>query len=257
MRKVKEGASAVLWQSGLGDEWWAASLVCYCNLRSIQDPMSDVKTPCERRFGMPFDGPVIPFGAMVEYHPTSAKDQSRLHQFGAKILPGIFLGYALYAAGIWKGDIMVTDIEELEEMDASELHARRLNAKVVLTPQRSGNFIFLVADGTVKILGGEQRLRTSTLTRDFTERGEELEVLQGNSDEWYTPSHLQEDSTRDDEEAKNDFWSMLGEFIYRHHVEPRVKLYMPRRESFPSSLKYIDVTRTTHTSLDVLLEKNT
>ena len=48
---------------------------------------------------------------------------------------------------------MVADIEELEEMDASELHARRLNAKEVLTPQRSGNFIFPVADGTAKIFG--------------------------------------------------------------------------------------------------------
>ena len=51
---------------------------------------------------------------------------------------------------------MVADIEELEEMDASELYAKRLNAKVVLTPQRSGNFIFPVADGTVKIFGREQ-----------------------------------------------------------------------------------------------------
>ena len=30
---------------------------------------------------------------------------------------------------------------------------------------------------------------------------------------------------------------------------------MPKEESFPTPLKYIDVTRTTHTSLDVLLEK--
>ena len=29
---------------------------------------------------------------------------------------------------------MVADIKEKEEMDASELHARRLNAKEVLTP---------------------------------------------------------------------------------------------------------------------------
>ena len=43
---------------------------------------------------------------------------------------------------------------------------------------------------------------------------------------------------------------------YRHHVELRVKLYMPREESFRVPLKYIDVTRNTHTSLDVLLEKN-
>ena len=39
-------------------------------------------------------------------------------------------------------------------------------------------------------------------------------------------------------------------------MEPRVKLDMPREESFPIPLKYIDVTRTTYTSLDVLLEKN-
>ena len=70
---------------------------------------------------------------MVEYHPISAKDQSRLHQFGAKVLIGTCLVYALYAGGIWKGDIVVADIEELEEMDASELHAGRLNAKEVLT----------------------------------------------------------------------------------------------------------------------------
>ena len=48
---------------------------------------------------------------------------------------------------------------------------------------------------------------------------------------------------------------MSGSFIYRHHVEPRVALYSPREESFPIPLKYIDVTRTTHTNLDVKLEK--
>ena len=73
---------------------------CYYHLRNIQDKLSDGKTPCERRFGMPLDGPVTPFGAMVEYHPISAKDQSRLHQFGSKVLPGAFHGYALYAVRI-------------------------------------------------------------------------------------------------------------------------------------------------------------
>ena len=41
----------------------------------------------------------------------------------------------------------------------------------------------------------------------------------------------------------------------RHHVGPRVKLYVPREES-SLPLKYIDVTRTTCTSLDVLMEKH-
>ena len=42
--------------------------------------------------------------------------------------------------------------------------------------------------------------------------------------------------------------------MYRHHVEPRVKLYSPREESFPFPMEYIDVSRTTHTNLDVMQE---
>ena len=48
---------------------------------------------------------------------------------------------------------------------------------------------------------------------------------------------------------------MSGNFIFRHHVEPRVKLYSSREESFPIPLKYIDVSRTTHTNLVVKQEK--
>ena len=47
---------------------------------------------------------------------------------------------------------------------------------------------------------------------------------------------------------------MSGNFIYRHHVEPRVKLYLPREDTFPIPLKYLDVSRTTHTNLDVMRE---
>ena len=70
---------------------------CYCCLRNVTDLLSDGKTPYERRFGKPFKGPIIPFGSLVECHPMTAKDQSRIHQFGKKVLPGLFLGYALYA----------------------------------------------------------------------------------------------------------------------------------------------------------------
>ena len=74
---MKEGTSATLLESDLDEKWWADSVECYCYLRSIEDLLSDGKTPCERRFGEPFQGPAIPFGSMVEYHPISAKDQSR------------------------------------------------------------------------------------------------------------------------------------------------------------------------------------
>ena len=60
-----------------------------------------------------------------------------------------------------------------------------------------------------------------------------------------------QDSLPDASEAINDFWSMSANFKNRHDVEPRVKLYSPREDSFPIPLKYIDVSRTTHMNLDV------
>ena len=103
VRRVKEGTSAVLLQSGLNESWWADSVECYTYLRNVTDLLSDGKTPYERRFGQPFKGPIIPIGSLVEYHPITAKDQSRIHQFGKKVLPGLFLGYALYAGGNLEG----------------------------------------------------------------------------------------------------------------------------------------------------------
>ena len=41
IRRVKEGTSAVLFQSGLDNEWWPDSMECYCFLRNIQDLLSD------------------------------------------------------------------------------------------------------------------------------------------------------------------------------------------------------------------------
>ena len=69
VRRVKEGTSAVLLQSGLNESWWADSMECYTYLRNVTDLLSDGKTPYERRFGKPFEGPIIPFGSLVEYHP--------------------------------------------------------------------------------------------------------------------------------------------------------------------------------------------
>ena len=100
------------------------------------------------------------------------------------------------------------------------------------------------------------RINNATLIRDREERGEEQEVLRGESDELFSPKPLQDDSALDDVEAENGFWAIKGDFIYRHHVEPRVKLDMPREESLSIPLKYIDATRNTHTSLDVMSQKS-
>ena len=117
-------------------------------------------------------------------------------------------------------------------MDASEIYSTRLNAKKVIFP-KLGQFIFPIEDGRIKTLGGDQDLRTSTLVRHRPIRGESNIDFLGESEGSLPPP---QNSCPDAGEALNDFWSMSGNFIYRHHVEPRVKLYSPREESFPIEL---------------------
>ena len=89
---------------------WNAVAIC----ETFKTSLRDWKTPCERRFGRSFKGPIIPLGALVEYLLISTLDQARVHQFEKKVLSGFFFGCALIARVIWKGDILVADLEELE-----------------------------------------------------------------------------------------------------------------------------------------------
>ena len=135
----------------------------------------------------------------------------------------------MYAGGIWNGDVLVADLEEFETMDASEIYSKRHNAKEVIFPKQ-GEF-FPIADGRIKTLGGDLDLRTSTLIRHRPIQGESDIDFLGELEGSLPPP---QDSLPDAGEAINDFWSMSGNFIYHHHVEPRVKLYSPRDESFHS-----------------------
>ena len=89
---------------------------------------------------------------------------------------------------------------------------------------KDDNFIFPVADGTVKVSGGDRRLRTSTLFRDRPEREEEQDVLRRESDGLSSPNPLQDDSALDDAEAKND---LRGIFV----IEPDDEEFKTYHES--------------------------
>ena len=154
----------------------------------------------------------------------------------------------MYAGRIWKGDVLVADIEDFGDDGRIGNLLTKTQCERGDISQEKGEFIFQIEDGRIKTLGGDQDLKTSTLRRDRPIRGESHLDFLGESEGSLPPPH---DSFPDASEAINDFWSMSGNFIYRHHVEPRVKLYSPREEAFPVPLKYIDVSRTTHTNSDV------
>ena len=93
---------------------------------------------------------------------------------------------------------------------------------------KQGEFIFRIADGRIKTPGGDQELRTSTLMRQRPIQGESNIDFLGES-EGSLPQP--QNSFPDAGEAINHFWSMSGNFIFRHHVEPRVKIYSPKNHS--------------------------
>ena len=118
---------------------------CYRYLRNVQDLLADGKTPYERRFGEPFEWPIIPFGAIVEYYPISARDQSRLYQFGKKVSHMEYSWDMHQSRGEFGKETFwpQTLIDELEDMDAAEIHPRRINAKEVFNARKESIFHIL------------------------------------------------------------------------------------------------------------------
>ena len=74
-------------------------------------------------------------------------------------------------------------------MDASEIYSKGLNAKEVIFPEEKGEFIFLIADGRIKHLAGDQDLRTSTSIRQRPIQGEGHLDFLGESEGSLPPPH--------------------------------------------------------------------
>ena len=71
---------------------WSATVICATFKTSYRTAKLFVKDVLENHCV----GQKIPFESMIEYHPISATERARLHEFGIKVLPGIFVGFALH-----------------------------------------------------------------------------------------------------------------------------------------------------------------
>ena len=124
---------------------------------------------------------MIPFGSMIEDHPIFVKDMSRLHQLGKKVHLEYSSDIPCTRVESGKGTFWSQTLRSWKRMNASEIHARRLNAKDVITPQSGDNFM-PDRRWKSKIIWRDQDLRTSTLMRDHPKLGEEREDLLGESE---------------------------------------------------------------------------
>ena len=99
VRRVLDGARTILFRSGLPHSWWPKASQCYCYLRNITDKVRGYKTPYELRHGVPFPGLYIPFGAALEYLPTSARVIDERLKFSRRTRDGIFQGHSAHSGG--------------------------------------------------------------------------------------------------------------------------------------------------------------
>ena len=72
-------------------------------------------------------------------NPISTKDKSRLHQFGAKMLPGIFVGCALNSGERWAGDVIIADWHDIENYVTSKVHIKKVQVQRSCSQETAGN----------------------------------------------------------------------------------------------------------------------
>ena len=157
VRRVKEGTSAVLLRSGLDEKWWADSMECYCYMRNVRDVLADGETHYEMWFEEPFNGPILLFWAVVEYHPISARDQATVHQFGWN------LSWLWVSRGV-----------NLERRYSDSRSGRfaKMDAKEILIRQKGDEFTLPFADGTAKLSGRDHEFRERKPVRSEDLSGE-------------------------------------------------------------------------------------
>ena len=244
-RKVKEGTSCLLLQSGFNAGWWPEAMTCFCFLRNVTEKLRDGFTPYENRFNMKFKGPIIPFGAEITYLPSAPKDEERREKYGAKTLSGIFVGYDQQAGGSWSGDFLVADWDDLESAEnAASITLKRVGAKEVVCNKP---FRFPLAEGICK----QPETRTSEKHKARS-RARKSRV-------WDDPPAAENCETPDGDPdggdlvhgpKQQDFWKLTRDLLIRYHVNPRTTLYVPTDEDCPIPVKYLDVMRTTHTDVE-------
>ena len=73
-------------------------------------------SPRELRFGSKFEGPLIPFGCLVDYWKWPRKKNKEGLRLDPTSSPGLFLGYAIHTEFSWRKEFMIAPTKDPIEM---------------------------------------------------------------------------------------------------------------------------------------------
>ena len=185
---------------------------------------------------------------------------------GDKLLPGIFVGYEVFAGGGWTGDLLVVDWEKLNDAaNYSDVNIKRFKAPEVQVIKYDDDFIFPLARGDLEQPGprvrevrqrrsrilqdrqrlarGEQHPRVSSAPPDAetpleppeyepeteAEEAERIHRVHPRVEPGHTEAadEVAPEPPTDMPTATSDFWTCNADCLVRHHRTPRTHLFVP------------------------------
>ena len=119
------------------------------HLRNVQDLPADGQTPNERRFNSPLSGPIIPFEVEVKCYRNNIPKKNKVECISS--VQNSFLKKSLHPP--WtRGEVRlvifsITDTEDLQTIQPSEMHVKCFNWKAVEILMRNTESVFSMQNG--------------------------------------------------------------------------------------------------------------
>jgi hypothetical protein len=114
VQTVVHGTRTVLEQAHAPLEWWIYAVRHFSWSYNIVERNGNC--PYRRRFGKDFAGPIIPFGARVNFLPDGPLNERR-SKWATRTMIGVFLCYEVGSQGDWSKHVFVLPWERFRERE--------------------------------------------------------------------------------------------------------------------------------------------
>ena len=143
IRTILEGTRANLLQAGLLDKMRPLAAQHHAMVLNLSKRFDNAQIPGTERFGENFTGRLVPFGAKVLFRNNPKQNITDASKFAPKGEDGVFLGYHVQPAFIWRQEYLVAPLkgrrDAIENVDFKVVRVNRMELPI-------GDVVFPLVD---------------------------------------------------------------------------------------------------------------